>query len=314
MPCHTKDILWAVCGHTSGELTHRWECYFSEHSEYRPDLLLEECWSPYSIVEEIPKYRLSACGSFDCQDNQLWPEQLEAVRQEYRPKIADYEAKHRFAVRRKNSPDWKEHKKAFRAEEFRKKVAKMTADLLKDGVKLHVIDLTLPREEILKDYLIPIVAPPPDKECLFCSTSLLDATIGPDGEDLDDALPGQGIVRQVGCPNKDMFHAECIIKYLVLTHRKCEPKGDRCPECLNALDVRFVVFNGVEKTQKRYVPSDGTLPGLHAAVGGYLTLEETASHRRADYMRIIPFRPAPVHDRWGYLPDGNFDSRLELPI
>jgi hypothetical protein len=193
-------------------------------------------------------------------------------------------------------------KKDDRLLKYRLEKLTLEEDLRREGLKLKIVDLTLPREKILEGYLIAV--DPPEEECMVCDVDFTDAPLDADGQMLPDGIKGQGVVRQMPCGCN--FHLECIIRTLV-TVTSTVPEngvGDRCPRCRRDTRVRFAVFNGVEDPIRRWYAFDDMPGGTRLRVGGVLDLPQTVFHRRKAHMRVVPFRT--LEDQWG-----NFVSRAQ---
>jgi len=255
-----------------------------------------ECWSPYD-PKPIWRYVWDECGQHDCAQFAIPQEAIETRQQAQRNAIEQHEREFRWVTKEINKAE--EHDKTDRQSRFAPKKIRMTRSLNMDGLDLKVIDLTLPKENILEDYLVK-VKNPSDDECSLCYLPLKDGPLDADGVNQPNGIKGQGIVREMppcGCK----LHLECIVSGLVQIKHALPNEGDKCPGCDRDTGTRFAVWNGAEKTLQRWHTDPQP---MRYAVGGYLDLEQTVANRREAYMKVIPFRTPP--DRWG-----NIISRVQ---
>jgi len=309
MACREVTVFWAVCGHGNVKMEHSDACRNPPDRirDYRQIVTSGKCWNPLPLRRNIPEYLVSECGQANCRHpgTKKSPEEIQNMRKIWQSRQEHYESEHRFDTREAVRLEREIETRCLLS--YAKVLNDRKAELLPipGHVQIEIIDLTLPRREILKSFL-GTVDNPPDGECSLCFHNLRDGPIGVDGEYLSDGIPGVGIVRQPPCGH--LFHDVCLIKRWVRVETEAwsDTQGEPCPGCAKDLKVRFGIFNGGKKPHFKYFPrkqgqdvSRGWL-----VVGGYVEFTWSLSHLRHHYMDIKPFRTAP--DRWGYLPDGKF--------
>jgi hypothetical protein len=150
----------------------------------------------------------------------------------------------------------------------------------------HIMDLTVPREEILKT-LTSVVRKRGKHTCAVCQELLRDAQMDADGNPA--FIPERGIARRLPCNH--VFHIECLVQTFITDLV--------CPYCRSGYEQVYI-FNGSEPTVYRHDVDDVPFINGGFVPEGGLNRDFTG---RSIYGRLSlrPFSStsSDPQDRWG---------------